>query len=346
MRSIRSNCRFRLVRIAALTGCLTVCAGISPGFGQQRVQQSAAVTQSVSSPNSSSAPAAAVSPTEDFERRIGPLHVKGKSFTVALQLRRFQTQPSEETVVRMEIRDDIDAAAFDESFASRVEDDHFVDTMEVSARELAGTRGSGLLVTYDQEPSTPLGGASYQVFGMFNGKLVPFGKPILLEGNLVQPEPAPEKVVKTSNEPGLEGDMLRFRVWTSNVFVFIPVKVDWFQAKLHPGWRCQKMTSRGWLPICVFEVQAERVTPRDEMTFVRLLPDYFEPEATAQHAVVTKMSRVEILKAAGILLWTEVPDVINVGVANDLWLKVRIDDKEGWIHTQEDFNAIGLPQAG
>ena len=35
----------------------------------------------------------------------------------------------------MEIRDDIDAAAFDESFASRVEDDHFVDTMEVSARE-------------------------------------------------------------------------------------------------------------------------------------------------------------------------------------------------------------------
>ena len=346
MRSIRSICKFLLVKIVALTGSLTVCAGISPGFGQQSVQPSAAVTQSVSSPNSSSAPAAAASPTEDFERRIGPLHVKGKSFTVALQLRRFQTHPSEETVVRMEIRDDTDAAAYDESFASQVEDDHFGDTMEVTARELAGTQGSGLLVTYDQEPSTPLGGTSYQVFGMFDGKLVPFSKPILLEGKLVQPEPPPEKVVKTASEPGLEGDMLQFRVWTSNVFVFVPVKVDWFQAKLRPAWRCEKMTSRGWLPVCVFEVGAERVPPRDQMTFVRLLPDYFEPEATAQHAVVTKQTRVEILKAAGILLWTEAPDVINLGVEDDLWLKVRIDDKEGWIHTQEDFNAIGLPQAG
>ena len=346
MRSIRSMGRFQLVSILALTGSLTVCAGISPGFGQQSVQQSAAVAQSASSSNSSSAPAAAASPTEDFERRIGPLHVKGKSFTVALQLKRFKTQPSEETVVRMEIRDDIDAVAYDESFASQVENDHFADTMEVSARELAGTQGSGLLVTYDQEPSTPLGGTSYQVFGMFDGKLVPFGKPILLEGTLVQPKPPPEKVVKTASEPGLEGDMLRFRVWTSNVFVFIPVKVDWFQAKLRPAWRCEKMTSRGWLPVCDFEVEAERVPPRDEVTFVRLLPDYFEPEATAQHAVVTKSSRVAILKAAGIVLWTEAPDVINLGVEDDLWLKVRIDGKEGWIHTQEDFDAIGLPQAG
>ena len=346
MRPLRSIGRFQLVRIVTLTGSLTVCAGISPGFGQQSVHQSAAVAQGVSSPNSSSATAAAASPTEDFERRIGPLLVKGKNFTVVLQLRRFQTQPSEETVVRMEIRDDTDAAAYDESFASEVEDGHFADTIEVSARELAGSQGSGLLVTYDQEPSTPLGGTSYQVFGLFNGKLVPFGKPILLEGNLVQSEPPPEKIVKTASEPGLEGDVLRFRVWTSNVFILVPVKVDWFQAKLHPAWRCQKMTSRGWLPVCVFEVEAERVAPQDEMTFVRLLPDYFEPEATAQHAVVTKSSSVEILQAAGILLWTETPDVINLGVAEDLWLKVRIDGKEGWIHTQEDFDAIGLRQAG
>jgi len=140
--------------------------------------------------------------------------------------------------------------------------------------------------------------------------------------------------------------VLRFRVWTSNVFIFVPVKVDWFQVKLHPAWRCQKMTSRGWLPVCVFEVKAERVPPGDDTTFVRLLPDYFEPEATAQNAVVTKSSRVEILRAAGIVLWTETPDVIDLSVAENLWLKVRIDDKEGWIHTQEDFKAIGLPQAG
>lgn len=37
---------------------------------------------------------------------------------------------------------------------------------------------------------------------------------------------------------------------------------------------------------------------------------------------------------------------VQLGVGDDLWLKVRIDGKEGWIHTQEDFTAIGVLQAG
>ncbi len=27
----------------------------------------------------------------------------------------------------------------------------------------------------------------------------------------------------------------------------------------------------------------------------------------------------------------------------DVWLKVRIDGKEGWVYSEEDFSAIGLP---
>jgi hypothetical protein len=27
----------------------------------------------------------------------------------------------------------------------------------------------------------------------------------------------------------------------------------------------------------------------------------------------------------------------------ELWLKARIDGKEGWMHGEEDFNAFGLP---
>ena len=45
-------------------------------------------------------------------------------------------------------------------------------------------------------------------------------------------------------------------------------------------------------------------------------------------------------------MWDEEKDIVGLGVGEDLWLKVRIDGKEGWIHTQEDFSAIGLPQAG
>ena len=66
----------------------------------------------------------------------------------------------------------------------------------------------------------------------------------------------------------------------------------------------------------------------------------------AEHVVVKKDSRVEILEASGEQIWEEANERIGLGVGGDLWLKVSIDGEEGWIHTQEDFNAIGLPQAG
>lgn len=65
-----------------------------------------------------------------------------------------------------------------------------------------------------------------------------------------------------------------------------------------------------------------------------------------EHVVVKKDSKVEILKASGEQIWEEENEQIDLGLGEDLWLKVRIDGKEGWIHAQEDFNAIGLPQAG
>jgi hypothetical protein len=30
--------------------------------------------------------------------------------------------------------------------------------------------------------------------------------------------------------------------------------------------------------------------------------------------------------------------------SSEVWLKVRINDKEGWMHGDEDFTAFGLPQ--
>jgi len=62
--------------------------------------------------------------------------------------------------------------------------------------------------------------------------------------------------------------------------------------------------------------------------------------------VLRKDSRVEILEGSGEQVWEEGSEQIGLGVGEDLWLKVRLDGKEGWIHTQEDFNATGSPQAG
>lgn len=102
-----------------------------------------------------------------------------------------------------------------------------------------------------------------------------------------------------------------------------------------------KMTCTGWRPVCAFRVEAKRIASQDGLTFVRLLPEDFEPQRLAEHAVITKNSKMEFLEAAGILDWHAAGDFVSLTVDGDLWLKVCVDGREGWIHTQEDSNAIG-----
>lgn len=102
---------------------------------------------------------------------------------------------------------------------------------------------------------------------------------------------------------------------------------------------------RGLRPLCELRVKADRVPAEEDPTFVRLFP---EPEEgfTPAHVVVKKDSKVEFLAVEVETVWKEDAEGVGLSTAEDPWLKVRIDGKEGWIHTQEDFMAIGLPQAG
>jgi hypothetical protein len=84
----------------------------------------------------------------------------------------------------------------------------------------------------------------------------------------------------------------------------------------------------------------------DEETFVRLHAEASEEMGNPQHLVVKKSSNVEFLAAEGDVEWQEDDRGASLNPGDDFWIKVRIDGKEGWIHTQEDFEAIGLPQAG
>ena len=78
----------------------------------------------------------------------------------------------------------------------------------------------------------------------------------------------------------------------------------------------------------------------------RLWPEADEGIGVAGHVVVEKGSRVEFLAAEVEQSWQEGNKEVRLGVSEDVWLKVRIDGVEGWIQTQEDLQAIGLPQAG
>jgi hypothetical protein len=63
------------------------------------------------------------------------------------------------------------------------------------------------------------------------------------------------------------------------------------------------------------------------------------------HLVLNQNSKVQVLDASAYIDWGLAGDLMQVAF-RELWLKVRIDDhdqKEGWIHSDEDFAAIGLP---
>ncbi len=288
---------------------------------------------------------AAAATLEDFERRIGPLALKGQSFTVVLHGKRVRAArpidpDSQQTVVGLEIRDAGGNVHYQRSFASEVAGNAFFETLDVTAQVLEGSQGAGLLLTYGELPSAPLGGQSWQVFGLFDRKLVPFSKRIFADGNLVNVS-TDARVVRTSREPKFQPDVVHVRVWAGNFFVIVPLRVDWLLAKMRPAWICDNPK-----PLCEYQVETDRHPSEEDLTFVRLFAEADEGFGTPAHVVVKKDSKVEILATEAQVVWEEDTDAVHISVAGDPWLKVRIDGKEGWIHTQEDFQAIGLPQSG
>ncbi len=283
---------------------------------------------------------------EDFDKQLEPLEVKGQRFTVMLHKKRIPggaDPDTQETVARMEIRDASGRVQYEKSFPYEVAGTAFDFTTDAAAQVLQGTQGAGLLLTYGVLPSPPLGGRSWQVFGLFSGKLVPFSKPISAHGQLVFEKPD-ENIVDTSREPNFQPDVLEVNVWSGNFFVVVPLRIDWMMAKMSPAWRCSKMTPKGPRAICEYRVEAERIPAQDDSTFVRLFPEA-EEGFTPAHVVVKKASKVEFLASAAEVVWNENADSVDLSIADDPWLKTRIDGKEGWIHTQEDFQAIGVPEA-
>jgi hypothetical protein len=64
--------------------------------------------------------------------------------------------------------------------------------------------------------------------------------------------------------------------------------------------------------------------------------------------VVKPDSKIDYLEAQASVSWSVDQDDISFGVSDPgkVWLHVKIDGHEGWIFGEEDFDAVGLPQAG
>lgn len=294
-------------------------------------------------PNATSSPV-----FEIIEERRGPFVLRNQSFTAVLHYNRLpgQTGPDAQALESFDLLDASGALQYHQAFSTTLENGQFAEDCSISVQELHGTNGEGLLLDTGCLPSAPMSGGPWQILGLSSGKLVPIGKPIVTEGELAEFIPGP--VTQIGKTKQILPDSITIRVWTGYFSVLAPIRINWQERKLKLGQHCMIQTGHGFAEDgCEMPVQqTQQPSMEQDMTFVRLFAESNDRGGPPAHVVVKKSSKVEILAAKTQLTWQEDKELISLGCGEDIWIKLRIDDQVGWIHTVEDLNAIGLHQAG
>ncbi len=290
---------------------------------------------------------------EDAEQRTGPFAIAGQNYYVILHEKRIvsvRDSTLAQTLAGVEIDDAAGHLSYQKMFSDPIEQGRFQRSLSASAELASGKTGAGLVIHYLEQTaaspkSTLQAEESWQLFGMVSGKVAPLAKPAPI-GEGVASGPfmgvmmrAANGTVSVINQP----DTIEIRAWAGNFYVFVPLRVNWNHGGLAQGQRCVEMFGGRLRDIgCDMRVEAVRKPPADEFTFARFFGEANENMGNAEHVVVQKDSKVEILGSRAITTWNENDELIQP-VFSDVWLHVRIDDHAGWIHGEEDFAAIGLP---
>ena len=305
---------------------------------------------SVSIPYQTTAEPSAV---DNIDEQRGPFAIGDQNYTIVLHRKRLPaaTDPLfAQTLAGLEIRDAAGGVVYEKSFPYAVAAGGFRQIVSASVERLSGNTGAGLVIHYTEQPAAsqaaqPQASKFWQLFGIANGKLAPLPKP----ATIGEPNPggpymgvimrAANGAVSVVSQP----DTIELRAWTGNFYVFVPLRVDWNHGGLAQGQRCVERLAGPLQDVgCPMRVEANRKPSADEYTFLRLFTEAHENFGSAEHVVLQKDSKVEILGSSAITTWNETGGGIQP-VLSDVWLHVRIDKREGWIHGEDDLAAVGLP---
>ncbi len=299
---------------------------------------------------------------QDAEDALPPISIGDRKFTVVVQEKRLVwpaaahhqvNADDDETAISFDVKDASGVVAYHQvlladSRAIQLDEirreGRFLFSTSVSAVQLAGTKGQALLVDWGEIISAPDVCSNAIILGLFDGKLKPYSD-VFCE-SLVEPASVVDRTWKLKIDPRTGFDILEIRRRAGYFNVIIPVRIEFLMAKLLPAQWCVRLhAAPDMLERCEFPVEVER-HPEKEDTFVRLFPEPDE-KTTPRHVVVKPNSKVEFLSALARNVldrngkWIPAPDALETP-----WLKVRIDGHEGWVHAEEDLNALGLLLAG
>jgi hypothetical protein len=276
---------------------------------------------------------------KDVEVRKGPFTIKGQTFTVVQHLKHTgQEGAIDETLALLEIVDSGGVVRYRDDFPYAVEAGGFCPA---SVKVISGSNGAGFLLDMACAASQPDSGGPWQILSVSNVKISPLGKPFSASGQMV--DFVPGEIKKIVNLTQILPDELRIRLFTGYFYISVPLRVGWWEGGLALAQHCFYQTGHGLAPDgCEMPVEdVERLPSEQELTFARMFRES-NAQGIPEHVVVKKDSQVEILAGKVFVTLEESKSGISLGVGPDMWFKVRIDGKEGWIHTEEDLQAVGL----
>lgn len=207
-----------------------------------------------------------------------------------------------------------------------------IGNIDIQAFKLEGRSGEGLLLIYDEGPSAPGSGRSFQIFGTDNGMLKPITEPISFTGSMEQlPQGESKEVLRL-----FDGDIIKVDVWKDMFGVYVPLKVDLTKLTITP------LQTPGVFDIFLgYEPRQLGTEPDTEAETIKLYDDHNTNSKTVTIST-TKIIKIEFLKAyADVHLVKSMGGGLDIGVSN-IWLKVKVNGRAVWVKIENDGDLYRL----
>lgn len=283
------------------------------------------------------------------EQRLGVFTIGGQSFAVTARNQNVSAPGSAKPTAALSDLEILDANAnvvYQESFAASIANDQSTPRLSVSASVLSGASGEALILRFLEESAAGGVSESWQMFGLVKGMLTRYGPPLPLgQGGGIAVNGVLTGVMLNGGigvvPLASTAEALEFRAWTGNFFVYVPVRMDWAAGQWSEGEQCFALDNGSLRPNgCNLRIAANP-QPRAEGT-VTMYAQPQEDPYNARQVPVHSNSAMEFLIARPLVNWKTSGDRFSSSF-DDMWLRVRIDGAEGWVHSQTDFAALGLP---
>jgi hypothetical protein len=285
-------------------------------------------------------------------RQLGSFTLADRSFTAIIHEESISPTPragAQATLSGLEIRDAGGNQVYQESFAVLFADGRFTQTLTVSGTRLDAAGGQALVLRFLEESADSGANETWQMFSLVNGALMHYGAPLpvgqgsatvngVVTGVMLQGGIGVVPLASTA-EP------VEFQVWAGSFFVAVPVRVDWEHGQWSEAEECFVTQGGSLQPSgCNMKVALRRQPIVDGATVTLYAQPQEDPYA-ARPIPVRSNSALEFLAVRARAKWQDRGDRFACSF-DDLWLRVRIDGAEGWVHSPADFAALGLPPSG